>query len=256
LTSEPPYLAVNRAAWTTSNAAHTDAAAPEKWAQEHIDWGTTGALEADVNVLPDVAGKDVVELGCGTGYFGAWLARRGARVVGVDVTPAQLDTARRMEARFGLGLQFVEANAEETGLPGDAFDLAVSEYGASIWCDPAKWLPEAARLLRVGGHLVFLRNSTLSVLCMTEEGPESETLQRPQRGLYRLEWSEPEPQVEFQLGHGDLFALLRACGFEVEALVELYAAEDAVAHPYYSQNVEWAKKWPSEEIWRARLQRR
>src|SRR5207253_39114 len=129
----------------------------------------------------------------GTAYFGARLKRRGARrVVGVDVTPAQLDTARRMDAEFELGLELVEANAEETGLPSGSFDLVLSEYGASIWCDPAKWVPEAARLLRPGGHLVFLRNSTLAVLCATavEEGT-SETLQRPQRGLYRLEWTEP-----------------------------------------------------------------
>ena len=255
MSKEPDYLAANRAAWTGANAEYTDGKAHGAWAQEHIDWGTTRTRESDVNVLPDVAGKDVVELGCGTGYFGAWLARRGARVVGVDVTPAQLDTARRMEAEFGLGLTFVEANAEDTGLPGDSFDLVLSEYGASIWCDPAKWLPEAARLLHDGGHLVLLRNSTLAVLCMTEEGGESETLQRPQRGLYRLDWTEPHPETEFQLGHGELFGLLRKSGFEEEALVELFAAEDAVRHEYYSMNAEWAKKWPSEEIWRARLQR-
>ena len=118
---------------------------------------------------PDVDGKDVVELGCGTAYFGAWLARRGARVVGVDVTPAQLETARRMEEEFGLGLRFVEANAEDMPLPDESFDLVLSEYGASIWCDPYKWIPEAARLLRDGGELVFLRNSTLAMLCATDE---------------------------------------------------------------------------------------
>src|SRR5262249_11157062 len=156
------------------------------------------------------------------------------RVVGVDITPAQLETARRMEAEFELGLTFVEANAEATGLPSESCDLVLSEYGASIWCDPAKVLPEAARLLRPGGHLVFLRNSTLAVLCMTALGGESETLQRPQRGLYRLDWTEPQPETEFQLGHGELFRRLRASGFDVEALVELYAAEDAVAHEYYT----------------------
>ena len=121
-------------------------------------------------MLPDFDGKDVVELGCGTAYFGAWLARRGARVVGVDVTPAQLETARRMEEEFKLGLRFVQANAEDTKLPAESFDLVLSEYGASIWCDPYKWIPEAARLLRDGGELVFLRNSTLAMLCATDGG--------------------------------------------------------------------------------------
>ena len=57
--------------------------------------------EREVGVLGDVAGLDVIELGCGTAYFSAWLARQGARPVGVDVTPAQLETARRMQEETG-----------------------------------------------------------------------------------------------------------------------------------------------------------
>ena len=60
-----------------------------------------GNPETEVGVLGDLAGLDVVELGCGTAYFSAWFARRGARPVGVDVTPAQLDTARRLQAETG-----------------------------------------------------------------------------------------------------------------------------------------------------------
>src|SRR5205085_1996755 len=115
--SEPDYLAVNREAWTRANRDHTDARAHGAWSKAEMDWGVWAVPESDVGVLPDVEGMDVVELGCGTAYFGAWLAKRGARVVGVDITPAQLDTARRLEAEFALGMQFIEANAEETGLP-------------------------------------------------------------------------------------------------------------------------------------------
>ena len=49
-----------------------------------------------------------------------------------------------MDAEFGLGLELIEDNAEEVPLPGASFDLAVSEYGASIWCDPNLWIREAA----------------------------------------------------------------------------------------------------------------
>ena len=251
--TEPDYLAVNREAWTRANAEYTNGRARESWAQEEITWGMAHARERDLRVLPDLEGKDVIELGCGTAYFGAWLKRAGARrVVGVDITPAQLATARRMDEETGLGLEFVEANAEETGLPESSFDLAVSEYGASIWCDPYRWIPEAARLLRPGGELVFLRNSTLAMLCATDEGPASETLQRAQRGLHRLEWKEPEHEVEFALGHGDWVRLLRVNGFEVVDLVELFATEDTPDHTYYAFSREWSEKWPFEEIWRAR----
>jgi SAM-dependent methyltransferase len=247
------YVARNRESWTKSNQAYTDERAPVAWAREEIAWGMTKTPEAEVRMLPDLTGKEVVELGCGTGYFGAWIKRAGAkRVVGVDVTPAQLDTARRMNEETGLGLELVEANAEETGLPDGSFDLVVSEYGASIWCDPYRWIPEAARLLRPGGELVFLRNSTLAVLCWPpDEGPISKTLQRPQRELHRMEW-ESDNAVEFQLGHADWVRLLRDNGFEILGLAELYAADDAKQHAYYDFDPEWAKQWPWEEIWRAR----
>jgi len=210
--------------------------------------------ESEINVLPDVRGKDVVELGCGTAYVSAWLKRGGARrVVGVDITPAQLETARRLNTKYGLELELVEANAEATGLPGASFDLAISEYGASIWCDPYKWIPEAARLLRADGELVFLRNSTLSILCMPDQGKVQDRLQRPQLGLNRLDWPD-DPETEFQLAAGDLIRLLRKSGFEIIDMVEIFAPADAALHPFYGEymSVEWAQKWPSEEMWRAR----
>jgi SAM-dependent methyltransferase len=247
-------VAVNRAAWTATNAAYTDGRARAAWSEPEITWGVWGVAEAELHTLPDVRGRDVVELGCGTGYFGARLKRAGARrVVGVDVTPAQLDTARRCEDEFRLGLEFVEANAEATPLLDGAFDLAVSEYGASIWCDPTRWLPEAARLLRPGGELVFLRNSTLSVLCSPDEGQVSESLQRDQRTIARIDWGADDPGVEFHPSAGELVRLLRAAGFELVDLVELYAPAGATQHPYYGYvPVAWAQRWASEEIWRAR----
>jgi SAM-dependent methyltransferase len=242
----------NREGWTKANTEYTDKSARDAWAAEEMSWGVFGVPEISLGTLGEVAGLDVVELGCGTAYVSAWLARRGARPVGVDVTPAQLATARRCQREFGLEFQLVEASAENVPLASASFDLAVSEYGASIWCDPHRWIPEAHRLLRPGGRLWFLRNSPLSVLCATAEGPPAASLQRPQRGLGRMEWPG-EDCVEWQLPHGELFRLLRRTGFDVVDLVELYPPEQAVDHAYYDTfSVEWARKWPSEEIWVAR----
>jgi ubiquinone/menaquinone biosynthesis C-methylase UbiE len=250
LTDLPEHVVRNREIWTRANEQYTDRSARAAWAQDEITWGMFSVPESQLEVLGDVSGLDVVELGCGTAYVSAWLTRRGARVVGVDVTPAQLETARRMQAELGLEFPLVEASAEAVPLPDASFDLVVSEYGASIWCDPAAWVPEAARLLRPAGRLVFLRNSTLVILCSPDEGNVAERLVRSQFGMGRF---EREDGVEFHLAHGDWIRVLRRAGFEVEDLVELQAPADAENHPYYDfVSADWARRWPAEEIWVAR----
>jgi len=233
------------------NTAYTDASASRAWAQEEINWGVFEPPESQLNLLGEVSGLDVVGLGCGTAYFSAWLARRGAGVVGVDPTPAQLATARRLQRETGIEFPLLEAIGEDVPLPDSSFDLALSEYGASLWADPYRWIPEAARLLRPGGRLIFVCNSLVCALCMTTDGV-GEQLARPQFELRRVEWPDTG-EVEFQLGHGDWIDLLHANGFEVERLVELYAQPDAEMHTYYKYvTVEWARKWPADEIWVAR----
>lgn len=247
-----PDLERNIAEWTKANADYTDGSASRAWAREEMSWGVFNVPESNVGCLGDVAGLDVVELGCGTAYVSAWLTKRGARVVGVDPTPAQLATARRMMRETGIEFQLVEAPGESVPLPDASFDLALSEYGACLWADPYQWIPEAARLLRPGGRLIFLTNSNIAQLCAPHDGRLGTTLLRPLFGMYRTEWPS-EVGVEFHLPHGEWIRLLRAHGFELEALHELQAPEDAEAHRYYDYvGPDWARQWPSEEIWVAR----
>ena len=163
-------LAVNRDLWTVVNEQFTDDQAIAAWSTDELSWGLFGNPESTLRVLGDVAGLDVIELGCGTAFVSAWLARLGARPVGVDLTPAQLATARRCQDRFGLTFPLIEADAAAVPLPDRTFDLVVSEYGACVWCDPQRWVPEAARLLRPGGRLVFLTNSVQVTMCVPDDG--------------------------------------------------------------------------------------
>ena len=252
MASSDDYADRNRDLWTQTNEEYTGEHAARAWSRDEITWGIFGILERELGVLGDVAGLDVIELGCGTAYFSAWLAKRGARPVGVDLTPAQLDTARRCQKEFGVDFPLIEANAESVPLPDASFDLALSEHGASTWCDPCRWIPEARRLLRLGGRLIFLCDSPLVQLCAVEdEDATVEQLQRPQRGMHSIAW--PEGGVEFHLGHGDMLRVLRKSGFDVENLIELYAPEDAETHEYYSYvTADWARKWPVEDLWAAR----
>jgi SAM-dependent methyltransferase len=251
----PEHVQRNRAAWTGWAPEYAEWA-PQAWAQEQVTWGVWGVPEEELHALPvPLAGLDVVELGCGTAYVSAWLARQGARAVGVDITPAQLDTARRMQREFGLEFPLIEASAEAVPLPDESFDLAVSEYGASLWCDPARWVPEAARLLRAGGTLVFLTNGVIMILCAPEEtAPPGTELVRDYFGMYSFEWADDaSDSIEYHIGYGDWIRLLRRNGFDVVDLLEIQAPETGEPHPYPGlPDREWARRWPSEEIWVAR----
>jgi SAM-dependent methyltransferase len=245
-------VAANVAQWTKSNAEYTDASARQAWAGDQLNWGVFGIPDARVGALGEVAGLDVVELGCGTAYFSARLAMHGARPVGVDPTPAQLATARRMQSETGIEFPLIEAAAESVPLPDASFDLALSEYGASLWADPELWVPEAARLLRPEGRLVFLTNSTVMYLTVPDVGMVTEQLQRPQAGMRRIAWPG-EAGIEYHLPHSGWIELLRRNGFEIDALHEIHPGDDAVDHTSYDYvTVDWAKKWPAEEIWVAR----
>lgn len=193
-----------------------------------------------------------IELGCGTGYVSAWMAKRGAKVTGVDISSKQLATARRLNNAHKTNVTFLEANAEATGLPDAGFDFAISEYGAAIWCDPDIWLPEAARLLKTGGTLVFLGNHPLTIITAPLSGAPAEfTLHRPYRDLTGADWTEVEIDpagIEFNRTTDAWFKLFNKTGFAVIDYHEIYAPSDA-NETSFSVPADWAKSFPSEQIW-------
>jgi SAM-dependent methyltransferase len=242
-------VAVNRALWGVLNERFTDAAADTLWSRTEVVWGLFSVPDRLLGVLGDVADLHVVELACGTAYFSSWLTAAGAKTVALDLSGEQLATARRLQRRIGPVFPLVQADAERVPLLSGHFDLVVSEHGAAAWCDPERWLPEAARVLRPGGRLVFLTNSVLSALCVpTDEGFAEERLVRGQRDVYKVRW--PGGGIEFHPSHGDWVRLLRRFGFVVEALHEIYAPRDSGDHPFYEiVSAEWATQWPAEELW-------
>lgn len=247
---EPPHAARNRRYWETEAAAAHGPLARGQWARAEHRWGLWETPDTEVGALPaELSGVRVIELGCGTAYVSARLARAGARPVGVDLSAAQLATARAMQVEFGIAFPLLHADAERVPCADGRFDLVVSDYGASLWCDPCRWVPEAARLLVPGGRLVFSRYSPLLALCVPDGGGAAARLLRPQFGMWP---QDAGGRVEFVLPHGEMLRTLRASGFVVEDLTEIRAPHPA--HRDYAEvSAAWARSWPSEEIWRARL---
>lgn len=244
----------HRAVWAEVNAQFTDAAAEGMWRRPAITWGLFAHPEASLAALGDVAGRDVLELGCGTAYLSGWLARAGARVVALDLSPAQLATARRCQRTIGPAFGLVEADGAVLPVRDAAVDIVVSEYGVAPWCDPDRWLAEAARVLRPDGRLVFLTSSVLAAMCVPAEGGVAgDRLLRGPADLRPVAW--PGGGVEHHPAHGEWIALLHANGFTVEALHELTPPAGEDDHAYYEiVSAAWAARWPAEDLWVARRQ--
>jgi SAM-dependent methyltransferase len=247
------YLHRNREYWNRQAAWYAERASAA-WTQDQPTWGIWGIPEREVGMLRGVVPEmDALEDGCGTGYVSAWMARRGARVTGLDNSPAQLATAWRLRRAKGARVALVQGAGERLPFADASFDFVISEYGAAIWADPYAWIPEAARVLRDGGELVFLANSLLLMLCMPDHDadlPVKAELVRDQRALHRIDWPD-EASTEFHLGHSDWIRLFRANGLQVEDLLELYPPAEATTR-YEFVTLEWARRWPSEEVWRLR----
>ncbi|MBX3069497.1 MAG: methyltransferase domain-containing protein [Thermomicrobiales bacterium] len=253
----PEHVQRNRTAWDEYAAQYAEPGR-KNWAASEPTWGIFSVPESRLRLLPEeMTGMDAVELGCGTAYVSAWMARRGARPVGIDNSPKQLETAQALQQEHGLDFPLHLGNAESTPFEDESFDFAISEYGAAIWCDPYQWIPEAARILKPGGQLVFLGNGLLLMLATPPEALDEDAattrFERPLFGMHRFEWTDTEA-VEFHLPHGKMIALLRDAGFEIEELIEVEVPHGSqTTYPYVT--LEWAQQWPCEEVWKVRKRR-
>ena len=243
------HVVSNRAFWD-NEAQYYEKSGRRSWLDNDPRWGIWGVSESNVGLLRSFTGGDAIELGCGTAYVSSWLARRGGKPVGIDNSSAQLLTAAELQKEINLTFPLIHSDAECLPFVDESFDFAISEYGASIWCDPYRWIPEAARILKPGGSLVFLGNSALLMLCVTDddETPADAELRRPQFGMHRFEWPD-DPGIEFHISHGDRIRLFRECGLEVEDLIEIEPPTDVEETKYPFVNLDWSRKWPSEEAW-------
>lgn len=248
----PEHAVVNRDHWNAH--AHAWVASGERnWATDAPTWGIWEAPESELQLLPaDMTGLDAVELGCGTGYGSAWMTRRGARVTGVDVSERQLATARRLAGQHDLPITWVHGNAEATPFADDSFDFALSEYGAALWCDPLVWIPEAARIVRPGGRLVFLSNHPLALACSPADGstPIPRRLERSTFDLHRIDWRDVPHDpggIEFTLPLSQWSQLFQEVGFEIVRILEPRPSQPGDDVRFFATRA-WAFDHPSEIV--------
>ncbi len=244
------HAARNRAAWNASSDEYQELHGGQLADSGGLAWGTTQIPEAELHVLGEVAGRDILEFGCGAAQWSIALALRGARPVGLDLSERQLEHARRLMAEAGVDFPLVHASAEAVPLPDASFDIVFCDFGAMTFADPYRTVPEAARLLRPGGLFAFSQESPIATICWPLDADEvGDRLVVDYFGMHAIDDGE---NTSFQLPFGEWIRLFRANGFVIEDCLEPRPEPQATSTYRSAETLAWARRWPAEMIWRLR----
>ena len=245
-----PHAHRNRQAWNATSDDYQDRNGPLLAASGGLAWGVWQIPEAQLQVLGDVRGKDVLELGCGAAQWSIALARAGARPVGLDLSERQLEHARALAAEAGVDFPLVHASAESVPFPDATFDVVFCDYGAMTFADPYLTVPEVARVLRSGGLFAFSHASPILMIAWALDAERAgDRLVRDYFGMHAFDDGET---IDFNLPFGEWVRLFRRNGFVIEDLIEPRPAADAVSTYRDELEREWSRRWPAESIWRLR----
>ena len=187
-------------------------------------WCPEGLDEADVRLLGDVGGRDVLEVGCGAAQCSRWLISQGANAVGVDLSLRQLQHSRRIDEESGIDVAVALADA--VGLPfrDASFDLACSAFGAVPFVgDSARLMREVTRVLRPAGRWVFAVNHPLTWVLPDDPGPEglvARTSYWDRRPYVERDESGAPTYVQHHRTVGDRIREVVAAGLVLEDLIE------------------------------------
>jgi SAM-dependent methyltransferase len=243
----------NQLAWNAKASDYQATHAEALVDRGGLVWGVWRRPESELQVLGEVAGREILELGCGAAQWSIALARRGGHPTGLDLSQAQLDHARELMVAAGIEFPLVPASAEAIPLPDASFDIVFCDWGAMTFADPRRTVPEVARVLRPGGLFAFSHGTP--IVDITWPGVElhpSQRLRLDYWDLHRIE--DDEGLVSFQLPYGEWIELFVSNGLAVESLLELRPPADADSTFRDAEDRAWARRWPMEQIWRLRRQ--
>jgi SAM-dependent methyltransferase len=232
---EPNAIAVRRPASATesvrANRRWWDGAA-DSYQREHgrflgdrrFVWCPEGLDEEDARLLGEVAGRRVLEVGCGAGQCGRWLITQGAWVVGLELSAQQLRHSRRLDTSTGTALPTVQADAGRVPFADASFDLACSAFGALPFvADATTVLREVGRVLRPGGRFAFSVSHPIRWSFPDVPGAEGLTADRSyfdRRAYVEQDGDGTATYVEHHRTLGDWVRALSSAGLRMVDLVE------------------------------------
>ena len=248
-------IAINRKGWNFRANAYQKAIGGAD-AYGELRWGPNRFSEDELNVLGDVRGKHILEIGCGAAQFGIELAKRGANVTGIDLSAEQLRHARANIRGAGVAYRLERGNAEDLSrFRSSSFDIVTSDFALGF-IDLEKLLPEVKRVLKPGGFCAFSWASPI-LDCMTWGGSA------PLKGFVRsyfdrdpfVEGGE-DPTHEFKRTYGDWVRAFANAGLVLEDLIEPQTAKGGTHWDWPQYRWERTHYVPGTSIWKARKPRR
>ena len=187
-------------------------------------WGPERLRESEAHLLGEVAGRDVLEVGCGAAQCSRWLRRAGARPIAFDLSQGQLREGRRISDATGIRVPLVQADAGRLPFRDGSFDIACSAYGAVPFvADSATVMTEIFRVLRPGGRWVFSTTHPFRWCFRDDPGPEGlvvESSYFDRRAYVEQDGRGRATYVEHHRTIGDRVREIVSAGLVLEDIVE------------------------------------
>jgi ubiquinone/menaquinone biosynthesis C-methylase UbiE len=237
----------NRQHWNRISRGYQDEHDPQIGAAPML-WGMFAIPDSHLHALGGVAGGRVLELGCGAGQWSRSLTAKGAVVVGLDLSEAQLAAAA---GSMGAGrYPLVQGAAEQLPFAADTFDVVLADHGGLSWAPPHLAVPEAARVLRTGGRLVFNVTSPWFAACYDED--TDRLTAKLHRGYFELgSVAEDDAAASYQLTYSGWISALRNAGLVIDDLIEPRPDPEVRSGYVETDPPDWASQWPAEMLWLA-----
>jgi ubiquinone/menaquinone biosynthesis C-methylase UbiE len=187
-------------------------------------WCPEGLREAEAGLLGPVAGRRVLEVGCGAAAAARWLMTQGAEVVAVDLSAGMLRHAAAAAERTGLRPALIQCDALALPLRDTSFDIAFTAFGAVPFIDDsAGVMREVFRVLRPGGRWVFSATHPMRWIFLDDPGEDGLRVVHSyfdRRPYVEFDRTGQPIYVEHHRTLGDRIRELVAAGFVVRDLIE------------------------------------
>jgi SAM-dependent methyltransferase len=230
------YRTLNRASWDERAPAHAASPGYHLAAFRSDPAYLSDVVRFDLPLLGDVAGLRGVHLQCHIGTDTISLARLGARMTGLDFSPAAVAQATALSEELGAGVDFVEADVYDAAdvLPQREFDLVFTGIGALCWIPSVtRWAEVVRRLLKPGGRL-FIREGHPVLWALADPLPEGRLeldypyVEREEPMVWDEGGTYVETDVQFEHNHtlewnhgiGEILTALLDQGLVIETFVE------------------------------------